>query len=76
MNQVYPLLKRGKVTVILKRKGAVYMAEEKKPHEKLADKELDLKAAQEVHLQDDFKKADKAAESQNGKDDKPSDENR
>lgn len=52
------------------------MAEEKKPHEKLADKELDLKAAQEVHLQDDFKKADKAAESQNGKDDKPSGENR
>lgn len=38
------------------------MAEEKQPHEKLADKELDLKAAQEVHYQDDFKKADKAGE--------------
>ena len=43
------------------------MAEEKQPYEKLADKELDLKAAQEVHYQDDFKKADKAAENQ-GKD--------
>lgn len=48
------------------------MAEEKQPHEKLADKELDLKAAQEVHLQDDFKKADKAGESHNEKDDKQS----
>ena len=48
------------------------MAEEKQPHEKLADKELDLKAAQEVHLQDDFKKADKAGENQNDKDDKQS----
>ncbi|MBZ5200855.1 YfhE family protein [Planomicrobium chinense] len=38
------------------------MAEEKQPHEKLADKELNVKAAQEVHLQDDFKKADKAGE--------------
>nr|WP_316047337.1 YfhE family protein [Planococcus glaciei] len=33
------------------------MAEEKQPHEKLADKELNVKAAQEVHLQDDFKKS-------------------
>lgn len=40
------------------------MAEEKQPHEKLADKELNVKAAQEVHYQDDFKKADKAAEDQ------------
>lgn len=40
------------------------MAEEKQPHEKLADKELDVKAAQEVHYQDDFKKADKAGEAQ------------
>ncbi|MDN7228951.1 YfhE family protein [Planococcus sp. N064] len=38
------------------------MTEEKQPHEKLADKELNVKAAQEVHLQDDFKKADKAGE--------------
>lgn len=38
------------------------MAEEKQPHEKLADKELDLKAAQEVHYADDFKKADNAGE--------------
>lgn len=40
------------------------MSDEKQPHEKLADKELDLKAAQQVHYQDDFKKADKAAENQ------------
>lgn len=37
------------------------MSKEKEPHEKLADKELDLKAAQEVHYSGDFKKADKAA---------------
>lgn len=37
------------------------MSKEKEPHEKLADKELDLKAAQEVHYSDDFKKADNAA---------------
>lgn len=41
------------------------MAEEKQPHEKLADKELDLKAAQQVHYADDFKKADKAGEENN-----------
>ncbi|MFD1864495.1 YfhE family protein [Planococcus chinensis] len=45
------------------------MAEEKLPHEKLADKELDLKAAQEVHYADDFKKADKAGKEQKGEDD-------
>lgn len=42
------------------------MADEKQPHEKLADKELDLKAAQEVHYADDFKKADKAGEKSSG----------
>lgn len=42
------------------------MAQEKQPHEKLADKELDLKAAQEVHYADDFKKADKAGEENSG----------
>ena len=42
------------------------MAKEKQPHEKLADKELDLKAAQEVHYADDFKKADKAGEANSG----------
>ena len=62
----------GKDDYTFKVKGAVYMAEDKQPHEKLADKELDLKAAQEVHLQDDFKKADKAGENQNDKDDKQS----
>ncbi|MBD8015204.1 MULTISPECIES: YfhE family protein [Planococcus] len=41
------------------------MSKEKEPHEKLADKELDLKAAQEVHYNDDFKKADNAAKAEN-----------
>lgn len=46
------------------------MSDKKEPHEKLADKELDLKAAQEVHLQDDFKKADKAGKDQNSEQNK------
>lgn len=50
------------------------MAEEKQPHEKLADKELDVKKAQEVHLQDDFKKADKAAEQPETENEKSADE--
>lgn len=69
-------VEKGKCDCNFKTKRSGIHGRRKKPHEKLADKELDLKAAQEVHLQDDFKKADKAAESQNGKDDKPSDENR
>ncbi|WP_203334033.1 YfhE family protein [Planococcus beigongshangi] len=40
------------------------MAEDKQPHEKMRDKESDLKAAQKVHYTDDFKKADKAGEAQ------------
>lgn len=40
------------------------MAEDKQPHEKMRDKESDLKAAQKVHYTDDFKKADKAGEQQ------------
>ncbi|GKW46375.1 YfhE family protein [Planococcus sp. NCCP-2050] len=49
------------------------MAEEKQPHEKLADKELNVKAAQEVHYQEEFKKADKVAEDQKQDQDKTSD---
>jgi len=46
-------------------KGVGVMSKEKEPHEKLADKELDLKAAQEVHYNDDFKKADNVAKAEN-----------
>ncbi|SDG98383.1 YfhE-like protein [Planococcus glaciei] len=50
------------------------MAEEKQLHEKLADKELNVKAAQEVHLQDDFKKADKAGEQADKENEKSDDQ--
>ena len=49
------------------------MSKEKEPHEKLADKELDLKAAQEVHYSDDFKKADNAAKKGNQQQDSDND---
>ena len=49
------------------------MSKEKEPHEKLADKELDLKAAQEVHYSDDFKKADKAAKEETNQQDSTND---
>ncbi|MGI2328702.1 YfhE family protein [Planococcus sp. YIM B11945] len=45
------------------------MSEKKEPHEKLADGELDLKAAQQVHLADDFKKADQAGKEQDSQGD-------
>ncbi len=54
------------------------MSKEKEPHEKLADKELDVTSAQEVHYSDDFKKADDAAEQESQKKNKnaeKSDEN-
>lgn len=41
------------------------MSEEKQPHEKLTDKDLDLTSAQEVHYKDDFKKADEATKKEN-----------
>lgn len=50
------------------------MSKEKEPHEKLADQELDLTAAQEVHYSDDFKKADDAAKQEKQQKNK-SDEN-
>ena len=49
------------------------MSKEKEPHEKLADRELDLKAAQEVHYSDDFKKADNAAKEETKQQDQVND---
>jgi hypothetical protein len=46
------------------------MSNNKEPHEKLADDELDLKAAQKVNYTDDFKKADQAGKEQDNQGDK------
>ncbi|MCH4826442.1 MAG: YfhE family protein [Planococcus sp. (in: firmicutes)] len=54
------------------------MSSEKEPHEKLSDKDLDLTSAQEVHYNEDFKKADKAAkedDQQKNKEDENSNDN-
>ncbi|EGQ24175.1 MULTISPECIES: YfhE family protein [Sporosarcina] len=41
------------------------MSEKKPPHETLTEKNNGLKAAQEVHYAEDFKRADKATEHEN-----------
>lgn len=46
------------------------MSDNKEPHEKLANDELDLKAAQKVNYTEDFKKADQAGKEQKDQDEK------
>ncbi|GKV68157.1 hypothetical protein NCCP2716_06550 [Sporosarcina sp. NCCP-2716] len=44
------------------------MTEKKPPHETLTDKNNDMKKAQEVEYASDFKKADKAGETEDKRD--------
>lgn len=64
---MFSSLPKGKIqtnTIQEHRKGIIIMAENKQPHEKMTDKNNGLSDTQEVLYSEDFKKADKAADTE------------